>query len=207
MTATSISNCIRLHVAVCLSVPSLTMGGVVEFDDKAAWIAAVGTFRTVDFTKFPVNTFVTDQYADFGVLFTDGDDVISFGETVYPEDGFGLDGNGNITLSFDTPQAWIAADFAGRLRIELYSDGQLSYTTDIFAVAGGYGNFGGLISTDLFDMAVLMDVPAEFEAEIDNLYFGVPAPNALALLSLAALSRGRRRRKISESMPAELHVS
>ena len=62
--------------------------------------------------------------------------------------------------------AWIAADSPGFLRIELYNGGQLFYTSGIFGV-GGIGNFGGLVSDQLFDMAVLMDFPAGSQAEID----------------------------------------
>lgn len=196
MTSTKATTRLAVFVAALVSVPRLALGGLIEFEDKAAWLAAVGSFQTVDFTEFPVNTFVTNHYANLGVLFTDGDDIISCcDDIVYPEDGAGLDGNGNITLFFDTPQAWIAADFAGRLVIELYSEAKLIYTTEIFAIGGGFGNFGGVKSTEHFDMAILMDVPAEFEAEIDNLYFGVPSPSALALLGFGALRCQRQRRR------------
>ena len=68
----------------------------------------------------------------------DGNDIIfCCDEISYPEDGAGLDGNGNITLLFDKPQAWIAADFPGILQIELYRDGQLLHTSGIFGVGGG----------------------------------------------------------------------
>lgn len=139
------------------------------------------------------------QTADLGVLFADGNDIISCcSEVIYPEDGAGLDGNGNITLLFDAPQSWIAADFPGGLRIELYRGGELIYTSSVFGISKkSAGHFAGLVSSAHFDMAVLMDVPVDFEAEIDNLYFGVPAPGALWMLGFAAVCsgpRGRRKR-------------
>ena len=101
-------------------------------------------------------------------------------------------GNGNISVVFDTPQAWIGVDFPGALQIELFAGGRLIYTSGIFGV-GGVGFFAGLVSSDLFDAAVLID-PIGVDAEIDDLHFGVPAPGAVFLFALAALGlRGRRR--------------
>ena len=168
------------------------LGGFVEeFTDKDEWISAVGDFTTIDFTGFPGGTFITDQYADLGIVFTDGNDSIHFTPS-FINDSWGLDGNGNISVSFDTPQAWIGVDFPGFLTIELFSAGKLIHTAEFGF--GGVGNFGGLVSSELFDAAVLMDVPAEFEAEIDDLHFGVPAPGAVFLFGLAALCARRRRR-------------
>ncbi|MCZ6735484.1 MAG: hypothetical protein O7C65_06815 [Planctomycetota bacterium] len=164
-------------------------GFVEEFTNKDEWIAAVGRFTTIDFTGFPQGTFITDQYADLGILFTDGNDSIAFAGS-FINDGVGLDGNGDISVSFDTPQAWIGVDFPGFLTIELFSAGNLIHTAE-FGSAGA-GNFGGLISSKLFDAAVLID-PLD-QVAIDDLHFGVPAPGALWLLGVAALLPRRRRR-------------
>ena len=180
-------------LALALSVCSggrAAVGGFIEFTDKDEWIAAVGRFTTMDFTGFPPGTFITDQYADLGILFTDGNDSIHFTPS-FPNDGVGLDGNGDISVAFDTPQSWIGVDFPGALQIELYSSGRLIYTSSIVG-AGGIGFFLGLISDDLFDAAVLIDPLGE--ASIDDLHFGVPAPGALWLLAVAALLPRRRRR-------------
>ena len=163
-----------LGLCVCCDAPA----AVVEFHDKGDWINAVGGFVTVDFTGFAAGTVVTDQYSDLGVLFADANDqIVCCSNVVYPNDGAGLDGNGNITLVFDTPQAWIAADFPGRLQIQLFANGELLYMSGIFGV-GGFGNFGGLVSSEPFDTAVLMDFPVDFEAEIDDLHFGPPVCTA-----------------------------
>ncbi len=174
-----------------LSVGS-AYGGVMEFTDKDAWIAAVGRFTTVDFVGFLPGTFITEQYAGLGIHFTDGNDSIPpFGRFVFPNDGWGLDGNGDINVSFDSPQLWIAVDYPGGIQFELLWQGQLIYSSSPFS-PGGLGNFAGLLSTELFDAARLID-PIGSEAEIDDLHFGVPSPGVIALLALGGL-RGRRRR-------------
>ena len=175
-----------------LSVGS-AYGGVTEFTDKDAWIAAVGRFTTVDFVGFPVGTFITEQYAGLGIHFTDGNDSISpFDPITFPNNGWGLDGNGNINVSFDSDQAWLAVDFPGHLRFQLFSEGQLIYESGLFGQAG-VGNFAGLISSESFDAATLVEFFQGAEAEIDDLHFGVPSPGVIALLALGGLHHRRRR--------------
>ena len=82
-------------------------------------------------------------------------------------------------------------DFPGFLTIELFSAGKLIHTAEFGSA--GVGNFGGLISSKLFDAALLID-PLGRDAEIDDLHFGVPAPGALWLIAVAALLPRRRRR-------------
>ena len=166
-----------------------THGGVEEFTNRSAWETAVGPFTTVDFTGFGAGTFITDQYADLGILFTDGNDSISFTPS-FVNDGVGLDGNGDISLWFENPQAWIGVDFPGFLTIELFIGETLIHMAEFGF--GGTGNFGGLISISRFDKAVLIDPGSE--AAIDDLHFGVPATGSLALFGVAALIRRRRRR-------------
>ncbi len=184
-------------VAVLLltcSVDRAVLGGIIEFTSKREWIAAIGgkdAFLTVDFVGFADGTFITDQYADLGILFTDGNDSIFLNDGAFPNDGAGLDGNGNISVSFDTSQAWIGVDFPGFLSIELYSEGRLFFTSNLWG--GGAGNFLGLISSDLFDAAVVVEGAPGLEAEIDDFHFGVPAPGALWLFAVAALLPRRRR--------------
>ncbi len=173
-------------------------GAVTEFIDKDAWIAAVGTFMIVDFAGFPPGTFITEQYAGLGIHFTDGNDSIPpFGQFLFPNDGWGLDGNGNINVSFDSPQLWIAVDYPGFMQFELFWQDQLVYTSSLF-LPGGIGNFAGLLSNDLFDAARIIDPGGQ--AAIDDLHFGVPSPGVIALLALGGLHH--RRRRDSCSAPA-----
>ncbi|MCH8165665.1 MAG: PEP-CTERM sorting domain-containing protein [Planctomycetes bacterium] len=169
------------------------LGGFVEeFTDKDSWIAAVGRFTTIDFTGFPDGTFITDQYADLGVLFVGGNESI-FLNNSFPNDGAGLRSPfTDIVMEFDEPQLWIAVDFPGLIQFELFSAGELIYSSSAFGV-GGAGNFAGLLSTEPFDMVAVLD-PSDQVVNIDDLHFGVPAPATLALLALGGLFFSRRRR-------------
>ena len=185
-------NRIRCSIALTLILLSAPASAdVLEFTDKDEWIDAVGKFTTIDFTGFPEGTFITDQYADLGVLFTDGNDTIQeWGGYI---DGHGLRGSDTMTLAFDSPEAYIGVDFPGDMQIDLFAAGRLIYSA-VF-IAGGKGNFAGLVSTELFDSALLSD-PSVGSVFIDDLHFGVPAPGTLPLLALGALTQRRRRQQI-----------
>jgi MYXO-CTERM domain-containing protein len=188
----------RIICSIALTLMLLSASahaGVQEFTDKDEWIDAVGAFTTIDFTGFEAGTVITDQYADLGILFTDGDDWIH-NTCGFLNDCWGLaggDGKDHITLVFDAGEAYIGVDFPGDLQIDLYSRGRLIHSS-VF-IAGGHGNFGGVVSSVLFDSVVLSDPVFGFVA-IDDLHFGVPAPGTLALLALGALTQRRRRREI-----------
>ena len=176
-----------------LGPASSASGEITRFANRAEWEAAVGPFTTIDFTGFPHGTVVTEQYANLGVHFTDANDTIFYNPSSFYNDDYGLDGNGDITVVFDQPIYWIGVDYPGIMQYELYYGGQLIHLSDPFG-GGGSGFFAGLLSTEPFDAAVLID-PAG-EAEIDDLHFGppIPAPPVIALLALAACAAPRRRR-------------
>jgi MYXO-CTERM domain-containing protein len=166
---------------------------VIEFEDRDEWEAVVGAFTTIDFTGFPEWTIITDQYADLGILFTDGNDRIRH----FPDfvDGAGLGGGSfdDIEVSFDIPQYWIAIDFVGLAQFELFRDGELIYTSYVFD--DNPSTFAGLFSTEPFDAAIIED-PSDATVAVDNLHFGppIPAPGALSLLALGFIESTRRRR-------------
>jgi hypothetical protein len=168
------------------------------FTDAGAWQSAVGSFTTIGFHDFTQSSVVTEQYAHFGIHFTDGTDVaIGPGCETFPKDCWGLKGHilalpDEIRLAFDTPQRWIAVDFPGGIQIDLYRQGR--QISDLL-VFGQFeiGNFGGVISTEAFDEAVIWD-PTDGAVFIDDLHFGVPAPGVLPLLALGGvIGRARRR--------------
>jgi len=72
----------------------------------------------------------------------------------------------------------------------------LFYTSSKFGV-GGIGNFGGLVSTEPFDRAVIWDYGSYPNVNLDDLHFGppIPAPSALPFVSAALLAARRRRRQ------------
>jgi hypothetical protein len=142
----------------------------VEFENKAQWIAAVGDYITIDFTGFPVFTFITDQYKQLGVSFVDPANLINGpNPDSYPNDGWGLDGNSYIELSFSSPQHWLAADFPDATLIQLYLDGEF-----VNAGAAWFG-FDGVVSDIPFNAAILLDF-SPGQVHIDDLHFGAQAP-------------------------------
>ena len=181
-------------IVAMMSVVANGRASVLEFTDKDDWLVAVGEFNTITFTEYPDSTFITDQYEALGVLFTDGDDNIACcSDSVFPNDGAGLDGNAAIHLAFLQPQQWIAADYPGTIQFELYYQDQLIHTSEPYG--SGIGLFAGLISDEPFDAAIIFRPFGGVNMSIDDLHFGVPAPAAAWLLGVAALFPARRRRR------------
>ena len=191
MTINHQTSAIALAVCVSTVCASMLRADIVEYRDKGEWEAAAASWSTADFTGFPDYTPIDEQYAYLGVHFVDGYDFVVLGSS-YPNDGAGLDGNELIDLVFDVPMYWIAADFPGLLIIDLYYEGELLYSSNVFGV-GGVGNFGGLVSTEPFDRAVLRDPPGQ--VFLDDLHFGppIPAPSALCIVGAAFFAARRRR--------------
>lgn len=179
-------------IAALLGPAGASLAGVLELTDRDAWFAAVDRVTTIGFTDFPDGTFITNQYDELGVLFTDGLDVILCCGQGFPNDGAGLYGVSSTSLAFTAPQNWLAADFPGDVQFRLFSGGALIYTSSQFGF-GGVGHFAGLISSQPFDAALISD-PVDDEVFFDDLHFGVPAPGVLWLLGAAAICPARRRR-------------
>jgi MYXO-CTERM domain-containing protein len=181
------------YIPIVAGLSTSVQAEVTSFEDRDEWEVVVGEFTTIDFTGFDQLTIITDQYADLGILFTDGSDWIIFDGDF--EDGSGLGGGfgDDIEISFDEPQYWIAIDFVGLAQFELFRDGELIYTSYVFD--DNPSTFAGLFSTEPFDAVVLDDPTAGF-ISIDNLYFGppIPAPGAFGLIGLSAFLGTRRRR-------------
>lgn len=156
-----------------LAEPLSVRAGFIEFTARTEWEAAVGAFTTIGFTGFPDGTFITDQYAELGVLFLDGDDN-TFHSGIFLNDDWGLDGNASIHLLFDEPMAYIGVDFPGTMQMQLYNAGQLILTSSEFG-GSGTGFFAGVLSSQLFDEVVINDW-AGTEVSIDDLHFGPPIP-------------------------------
>jgi hypothetical protein len=167
-------------------------GEVTEYENGAAWYAAVGEVTTIDFTDQPAGSIITDQYASLGVHFTDGNDIAFAGPSIFPNDAIGLRGHivqpSGIHIAFDTLQRWLAVEFPGGVDIQLFRDGDMFHESNLLGV-GGIGNFAGLVSTIGFDAAYIDD-SADFFVFIDDPHFGVPGRGILPLLALAAMMGG-----------------
>jgi len=182
-----------------LSLSRPASAGVVEFEDEQrpdffAAVGGEGNVSTVDFTGFEDFTPITDQWAHLGVHFSGFVVTTGFDDFLYPNDGWGARGEPDITVTFDEPINWVAADMPGSLNIELYKDDQLIYSSSNLS-HGGTGNFGGLISDQPFDQARLFRDNV-FLVAMDDLHFGppIPTPGVGAPLVLTLFARRRRRR-------------
>jgi hypothetical protein len=186
-----------LGLPICMaSILTLrAFGTVTTYTNKSSWQSAAGSWSTVTFTELPLDTLVTDQYADLGVTFTDGSDYTLYSPTSFPTDHVGLNGAfDTIDVAFSAPMTSIAVEFPGNVKFKLYSQGKLIYTSPMFGQFAA-GNFGGLVTDTTFDSAEIYDPFGE--VFIDNLHFGppIPAPSALALLGAGVLLRGCGRRR------------
>jgi len=170
-------------------------------DERDQWFSDVGggsNVSTVDFTGLPHFTPVTDQWANLGVEFSSSFGVVlSLGPspTLFPQDGFGVEAEPDIIATFDQPMNWIAADFPGTMIIELFSGSEMIYQSEFFGGSGA-GHFGGLVSDESFDRAVIFD-PFDSLVVMDDLHFGppIPAPASLAPVAMMMCLRPTRRRR------------
>ena len=194
------TNMFALGIAACGFIACHTSADVIEiFEDQAAWESALSAQESIFFNELGGGfIIVTDQYADLGVLFTDGNDFINDAPTL--PDGFALNGMGtpfliDINLAFDRPRTAVAMDFPGTGQFQLFSEGELIYTSTWDIAPPGETIFLGLLSDQPFDAVRILD-PTGSLAFIDNVFFGdvIPTPGAMALFAVAALTARRRRR-------------
>lgn len=194
------NRCLCIAILIPAHISKALQGAVVEYTDaqRDEWFDDVGgitNVSTVDFTGYPDFTPVTDQWDYLGINFSGF--VVTGGPSFfgYPNDGWGARGEPFIHLTFERPMQWIAADFPGNLKFQLFNNGQLFHTTQTLG-GPGFDWFGGLISDTPFDQVRIYD-PLDDLVFLDDLYFGppiaVPAPFSIVVL-LPILLRQRRRR-------------
>ncbi len=165
----------------------------------AGWQSAAGEFNTCDFAAYPTNTFITDQYADLGVLFTNpGPNVVHANDFAgFPLDGHGIDGNCGIELTFLQPTYSVGAHGPGLWTYDVYAGNTLLYSSP--GHAPSLNGFAGFVSTVPFDRVVfwgLIPPNCEDDVYIDNIYFStVPAP-AASIFVVMGLVAGKRRRRV-----------
>lgn len=128
---------------------------VTEYTARPAWEAAVGTVSTADFVGYSNGTFITNQYSGIGMTFTQGNDAV-YVSGAFVVDGVGVNCNGDMEITFATPQNAIGIDFPGAIHINVYSGANLVHSSSNFAGSGA-GFFAGLTSVSSFDRAVISD--------------------------------------------------
>ena len=143
----------------------------------------VGNTGPITWTAESYNTASPGLFANNGWLSTSGpDEVLNF---TFEPGVYAVGGNFfSRDAAFELRPALVAVFFA---------DGSAS----VQYVTSATG-FSGFTSSDVAISSMSMQVypvPAGVNyIAVDNLYFGVPSPGALALLSVAGLVGGRRRR-------------
>lgn len=180
-------------VAVFL-VSSSATADVVAFTNREVWQVAVGgNYSTIDFTGYPDGTVIDNEYVDQGLTFTSL--TFTFASAAAVNDDWGLFGPAGVRFTFDSPRNWVAVDYPGGVKFQLFNDGELLYTSEFFQ-PGGLGNFAGLVSDMSFDeVYIFRPPPFVNEVFIDDLHWGpaIPAPGAVALCCVIGLSARRRR--------------
>lgn len=148
---------------ILLLLPGLAQA--TEYTDRPTWEAAVSGIQTADFTGYANGTIITNQYQSIGMTYTQGNDTV-YVSSAFPTDGAGLSCNGNMIITFSSPQNGIGIDFPGALAIDLYSGGTLVYASSGFAGSGS-GFFAGIVTTATFDSAMVYDWVDDL-AYVDN---------------------------------------
>jgi hypothetical protein len=186
---------IRAILTTTCALATRAQASVVEFTSFTDWEQAAGLYTSIGFDEVPPNTFLSDQYADLGINFPDGNDVaICCSFETFPFDGAGVDCNPDTLVEFAQPMNAIGMQHLGIAQIQLFLDRTMVYESRTFIDFGNPGEFAGIISEQPFDSALLLD-PIASPLFFDNLHFGppIPAPAALSLLALAGLRRSRLR--------------
>jgi hypothetical protein len=160
----------------------------------AAWQTAVGPYHVIDFTGFAKWTPITDQYAGQGITFTN---PVWIHHAGFYSDGEGLLGTDGVRFELDTPHHAVGVDFVGVVAFALYYKG--GFVGGFEYVSSQFGPFTGIVSDIPFDEVYLYKPNPPFEntnIAIDTLYWGmpIPAPGAIGLLAIGALTFRSRRR-------------
>jgi len=192
---------LRFSIVFVLIIATVIKGDVIEYDeDFEGWTSAIGEFTFVGFTGFEDGEILTDQLSNLGIEFTDGDDIITQNDGFVDDWGLrdfdsGLPEPDNIIIAFDEPVYAIGVDFQTSIQFELFYRGESTYVSNDFLVFGQGTEFTGLVSDEPFDELRIWDPSGG--TYIDNFYFGppIPAPGALTLFAVAALSARLRRRR------------
>ena len=84
----------------------------VNYSTLSSFNAAVGPHTIIPFTTLPDAATITTEYSGQGVTFVDGNDLQWY-SSVFVTDNAGVDGDGQIELTFSTPVYAIGAEFPG----------------------------------------------------------------------------------------------
>jgi hypothetical protein len=177
---------------------------VQQFTNQTQWQSAAGSFTTITFGELPTPSYITNQYADLGVIFSTvqfngqpGGTVYTYANPGFLNDGVGMSmspsGTTKLVLSFAAPIQSIGTDYPGGLEISVYNGTNLIHT--FLGPSSGLGNFMGLTTDAPFDRAVIWD--PQGGTYIDDLHFGppIPAPPVAPVLVFGFCAFAKRRKR------------
>ena len=182
------------------AIVSPARAGFTVFEQNfSGWSGVSGPYSTITFGELPPYTSVTDQYLSLGVLFTssDPDETGPFDPFVLPQDGWGLDGDYQVELTFSQPMSAIGWHFPGSKAVKFYSGSTLVWSDAFIGQSGQGNNFTGFIGDVTFDRVQMTGIEPNIpNVVIDNIYFStIPGPAGISLGAVAiAFGRSRRRR-------------
>ncbi len=172
--------------------------------DQTTWTSQVGgpgAVTAIDFGTVPGGAILNEQFAAQGLHFTDGDDsrveVLGsdppfpavLGGPIFPTLNY------PITMRFDQMLTGFSAkEFTGDFGVQLFHDSLLVGSATALGLP--INQVIGFVSDVPFNRVVVVGNMGTFNnlAAMGNISFAVPAPSALALLAVAALTHGTRRR-------------
>ena len=210
-------------VVAVVALAVLAMAGTAAAEvtwtlDKAAWTASYGgqqNVTDVDFGTLTPGTIVTEQFADLGVHFTDGDDVAVLANPLEPPISYPAlrsfvpgspPGEYDITIVLDGPMSGFGVRPNGpNLNLEFWLAGSLVGEGHVTGMPYWQPDaFIGFQSSVVFDKVVILHNPSPNPAQgvaVGNLAFAIPAPGALGVAVVAAAFT-RRRRASAEVSPS-----
>ena len=179
------------------ALASFAHADLTTFTNFGLWQSQTPSYTNLGFTEFPQWTYITDQYADQGVVITaEAPPVVLFLDT-FPIDSTGIFSQGSwIDFNFSEVQKSFAMHGVGTWKLEFYLDGTFVGTTGWVPNAGQLPNqtFAGGMSSIGFDRVRLVDWSPP-SLSVDNFYFSaIPGPQGLAAFGIALAVRSRRRR-------------
>jgi len=161
--------------------------------NKDEWLGTAAPVTILDFTDLSQGEFVTDQYADLGVMFFGT--AIGHTSSIYPSDGHGILGwtHQLIEMEFDAPRTEFAIELGSFTMVMTFYLGGAE--VGVANVSNATSLFWGAVLESTFDRVTLENQGLGVTG-IDNIYFGapIPAPGALVLVAFAGLVPRRRRR-------------
>ena len=189
---------ITLSVTACFLTSNITQAALINFTDKASYLAAAYSIDTITFSEISNGSALNNQYQSAGVTFNGSHATLIHSNFI---DNFGANGVSPLELVFSNPVSHLAADFANGLTIEVFNGAISLGTSQGFGASSGFGHFGGVLSDTAFNRAVFTNHTISSNIALDDLHFGATPEPASAALLVASLFVVAGRARIRQYQP------